>query len=241
MKKSIGSRFNMRSSKVLSFITVIFVSLLFFALNLQGSASRVKEQSNENNKDKAKQVEKSSEKSDKLESDDTTDSETQKTRIYAPRYRTLNPLMEMRLMQERIDRFFNSTINHFHNRPGIVLSDERAFIYSPKMDISENDNQYIVRMDLPGMKKTDIKITFRGRRLVITGNREQKIENSEDDKAISYERSYGEFTRIFSLPGPFDKEKTKAKYKAGVLTITIEKIPEEKEKEITIEVEEESN
>jgi HSP20 family protein len=133
-----------------------------------------------------------------------------------------------------MDQLFDSTFSRFRMSPGFVVKNGNS-IFIPRMDLSEDKENYIIRMDLPGMKKSDIKITFKGKNLLVSGKKE-KVKESKGNKAISYERSYGSFTRICSLPGPVDKNKTKAKYSNGVLTVTVAKAPEKKEKEVTIKV-----
>jgi HSP20 family protein len=108
--------------------------------------------------------------------------------------------------------------------------------FSPKMDISENKENYILRLDIPGVAKSDISIKVQNNNLVISGKRDDKVENYKDNKMIRYERSYGNFTRVYSLPGPFDKDKIKAKYENGVLTITVPKT-EKTQSETEIKVE----
>jgi HSP20 family protein len=152
-----------------------------------------------------------------------------------PDYSKLDPFAEMQLMQEQMDRIFASTFSRFRNSPGFVLKDIDSS-FSPKMDISENKENYILRLDIPGVAKSDISIKVQDNNLVISGKREEKVENYKDNKMIRYERSYGKFSRIYSLPGPFDKDKIKAKYKNGVLTVTVPKTEKKKtETEIKIE------
>jgi HSP20 family protein len=150
-------------------------------------------------------------------------------------YFKFNPSDEMQLMQEQMDRIFASTFSRFHNSPGFILKDMESS-FSPKMDISENKENYILRLDIPGVAKSDISIKVQNNNLVISGKRDDKVENYKDNKMIRYERSYGNFTRVYSLPGPFDKDKIKAKYENGVLTITVPKT-EKTQSETEIKVE----
>ena len=226
-------------SKNLTFLTLIAVFLgfaVFISNDLMGKSNEKEKCQETNTADKRKlQSSKPSKNLQKTDACVKMGVAPQEQIIQFPDYGELDPFAEMLLMQKRMDRLFDSTFSRFRRSPGFVL--KKDFNFVPKMDISEDKDKYIIRMDLPGMKKADIKITFKGKTLVISGKREKEIKNTKDNKAISYECSYGEFTRMCSLPGPFDKSKTKAKYDKGVLTVTIAKLPEKKEKEISVKVE----
>ncbi|MFW6210624.1 MAG: Hsp20/alpha crystallin family protein [bacterium] len=106
---------------------------------------------------------------------------------------------------------------------------------SPAVDIVENNDNYMVKADLPGMKQEDIKIEVDDGVLRITG--ERKHEETKDDekrKYHYYERSYGSFERRFMLPKDIDTEKIDAKYENGELSLTIPKTEAKKPKEIKI-------
>jgi len=222
-----------KSLIVLTSAAIIFALTLFSTTNLWGAANESKENRKTSNPDK-QQTAKSSKNLQKAGAGVNVGMTPGKRGAPLPGYAELDPFAEMRLMQERMDRIFDSTFSRFRMSPGFVSKNNSSF-FVPRMDISENKNNYIVKVDLPGMDKSDIKITFKGRNLVVSGKKE-KVKESKDHKAISYERSYGSFTRMCSLPGPVDKDKTKAKYSKGVLTVTVAKAPEKKEKEITVKV-----
>jgi HSP20 family protein len=98
--------------------------------------------------------------------------------------------------------------------------------YYPTVDIYEHENDFVVKAELPGMKRDDISVKFTGdNTLVITGERksEEKVERSDYWR---HESSYGTFTRSFGLPESCDCDKAKASYKDGVLEIRIPKSEE---------------
>jgi HSP20 family protein len=229
---------NYSRSKHLMFFTsvaIIFILTLFSTVNLWGAANESKESQKISNTDKQKQqTPKSSKNLQKADVCVNVGVIPDKRLAPSPDYAELDPFGEMRLMQERMDRLFDSTFSRFRMSPGFVVKDG-GFPFIPKMDISEDKNNYIIRIDLPGMEKSDIKITFKGKNMIVSGKKE-RVKESKDNKGISYERSYGQFSRICSLPGPFDKSKTKAKYSKGVLNVTVAKAPEKKEKEVTVKV-----
>ena len=107
--------------------------------------------------------------------------------------------------------------------------------WRPKVDVFENDGSYVLKADLPGMKKEDIKIDVNDGILTITGEKKFE-EKTEKDNYVRVERSYGSFTRSFTLTDNVDTENIAAAYKDGVLEITLAKKEEAKPKEIKVEV-----
>ena len=106
--------------------------------------------------------------------------------------------------------------------------------WSPSADISETDKEYMVRADLPGMKKEDVKVTFADGVLTIQGERKQhKEENTE--KFHRVENYYGSFSRSFSLPDNIRAEAIRCEAKDGVLSVHIPKAEQKKPKEISIQ------
>jgi HSP20 family protein len=108
--------------------------------------------------------------------------------------------------------------------------------WSPSVDIGENDKEFIVKAELPDVKKEDIKVKVENRILSISG--ERKAEKEE--KGVQFhrlERSYGRFERSFTLPDEADPDKITSEYKEGVLTIHLPKNPNVKTKarQITVQ------
>ena len=107
--------------------------------------------------------------------------------------------------------------------------------WRPSVDVYETEGSYVLKADLPGMKKEDIKLDVNDGVLTIQG--EKKLEEkTENDNYVRMERSYGSFTRSFTLTDNVDTENIQAAYKDGVLEITLSKKEEAKPKEINIEV-----
>ncbi len=109
--------------------------------------------------------------------------------------------------------------------------DERVF--SPATELVENDKNYFISVDLPGMKKEDIKIEVLENSLVISGER-QSEQRTDTDNYQRSEKIYGSFRRSFSLPKAVDIENIQALHEDGVLEITIPKTQEVKSKKIEI-------
>ncbi|HVJ64069.1 MAG TPA: Hsp20/alpha crystallin family protein [Bdellovibrionota bacterium] len=118
-----------------------------------------------------------------------------------------------------LDELFGLT-NHLWSD---VASDESSFL--PSVDVQETSKHWAVMLDVPGVKKEDIKIDLEGRHLTIRGRREavSTAEGDDDGKWSHVERRYGQFTRSFSLPELAEVESIKADHRDGVLKIVIPK------------------
>ncbi|MDC0749022.1 Hsp20/alpha crystallin family protein [Polyangium sp. rjm3] len=111
------------------------------------------------------------------------------------------------------------------------LPQGRAFM--PDMEVRETKDGYAIRADLPGLKEDDISIDVSGRRLTISGRREEE-QRDENERYWAYERSYGSFTRSFTLPEGIDPERIDANLSNGVLEVLIPKSKAEEPKRISV-------
>ena len=107
--------------------------------------------------------------------------------------------------------------------------------WAPALDVSETENEIIVKAELPGMDPKDVQVDFEGDVLTIKGEKKQEKEEKEENYHL-VERSYGTFSRSFRIPKPIQEDKIKANYKNGVLKIVLPKAEEAKKKPIQIEV-----
>ena len=101
--------------------------------------------------------------------------------------------------------------------------------FSPRVNVSENEKEIKVSAEIPGVDEKDIKVNLDENVLTIQGEKKDEHEE-EGDNWYRVERSSGSFQRVITLPSDVDGEKTKAKFKKGVLTIRLPKIQEEKKK-----------
>ncbi|MEN8184854.1 MAG: Hsp20/alpha crystallin family protein [Myxococcota bacterium] len=105
--------------------------------------------------------------------------------------------------------------------------------FAPAIDVSENDKQYTVSAELPGTKKEDVTVELHEGTLTIRGEkRSEQEEKKEHSRHV--ERSFGTFSRSFTLPANADGERIKARFKDGVLTLEIPKTEEAKPRTVDI-------
>ena len=107
--------------------------------------------------------------------------------------------------------------------------------WAPLVDISEDDKEYLIKAELPEVKKEDVKVTAEDGTLTITG--ERKFEKEENGKKYHrVERSYGTFVRNFSFPDDASPAKVSAEFKDGVLTVHLAKTQKAKPQQIEVKV-----
>ena len=125
-----------------------------------------------------------------------------------------DPFREFETLSSRLARMFNE--------PNADVSGEQFF--APSVDISESNEAFHFRADLPDVKKEDIKITLENRLLTLSGTKKHEQETRNDDRKYHrVERSWGSFTRSFQLPDNVDAERVEAKYDNGVLDVKVGK------------------
>ena len=132
-------------------------------------------------------------------------------------------------MQREIDRMFDRF------RGGMSDSGPEPQNWMPAVDILERENEFQLRLELPGVRKEDVKITVNNDVLTIRGEKKMETEK-KGDNYHRLERSFGTFQRSFTLPGTVSSEKIEASYDNGILHLTLPKIEEAKPKEIEVKV-----
>ena len=103
--------------------------------------------------------------------------------------------------------------------------DNSRLSYSPLMNVSETENDFLVKMDLPGVAKKDVEVSLKNGVLMISGER-KKSEKINEVNCIWHETNHGTFSRSFELTSDVLEDEIKANVKDGVLTITIPKAEE---------------
>jgi len=107
--------------------------------------------------------------------------------------------------------------------------------WAPRVDIVEADKEFIIKAEIPEVKKEDVKVTVDSRVLTIRGERRREKEE-KDKKFHKIERYYGSFTRSFTLPDDVDETKIEAIFKDGMLNLHLPKASGEKSKKIEVKV-----
>ena len=139
------------------------------------------------------------------------------------------PVLES--IKRDMDRFFDDIVP-FSWR--LENGGRSSSMWMPNTDMSETENDYIITVDLPGITKKDVEVNFQNNRLTISGERKKEKEEEGKD-FIRRERYEGTFMRSFSLPTAVKEEDINAKFKDGVLTVTVPKAEVSKSKKIAIE------
>lgn len=145
-----------------------------------------------------------------------------------PRRAEVSPL---RLFDEDFDNFFEGFF-----RPMRVFERTTQGALIPAVDISENDEKYVVRAELPGVKKEDISVTVEDGVLRISGESKSEHEEKKNGRVIRQERHYGQYVRSLRLGTEVDEKKATAHYKDGVLELVLPKAESVKPRRIAIDV-----
>ena len=130
-----------------------------------------------------------------------------------------NPVREMANMQNMMDRFFEDW------RP---FTDDffRSGANALALDVHEDDNNYTVSTELPGVKPEEINVRHEGDYLVIEAETRSQTESDQSKRPLVQERRYGRYSRRLRLPQNIDFSKADANYDNGVLTLTLPKAPQ---------------
>ena len=150
-------------------------------------------------------------------------------RYQAPRSLEWTPLDRLSSLRDELDTLFEMPFWSNFGRQSQLFSG-----WSPALDLYQNNDNVIARVELPGMRKEDIEISLQDGMLTIAG--ERKSETPEGEKAERTERYVGKFRRSVSLPTQVDANKVTANYRDGILTVTLPKAEEAKPKQIKVDV-----
>ena len=139
-----------------------------------------------------------------------------------------DPFRDLSMIQDRMNRLFEDTGRGWRtDEPAATTT------WSPAVDIFETEGEIVVKAELPGMDRKDITLNLEKNVLTLKGERRFEKE-TKDDNYHRIERSYGTFSRAFSIPATVDEENIRADYKDGVLKIVLPKKEQSKPKQIRI-------
>jgi HSP20 family protein len=143
-----------------------------------------------------------------------------------------SPLAEIARWEQQMERRFADL---FSGRIARLWDEDDAEMTEPALDLFEDDNEIVVKAELPGMTKDDIQISFADNVLTIRGEK-KKEEEERDKNYYRAERVYGAFVRSLVLPAEVNPDKARAVFKNGVLEIRMPKTEAAKKKEIKVNV-----
>jgi HSP20 family protein len=145
---------------------------------------------------------------------------------------TWNPYRELERLQDRVIRAMRLAPAHSDEEGKTLLTPSD---WSPLVDITEDDKEYLISADLPQVSKDDVKVVVENGSLIIKGERKSETEH-KDKKVHRIERTCGSFLRSFSLPDDADGNRITASFKDGVLRVSLPKCEEKKPKQIEVRV-----
>jgi HSP20 family protein len=139
-----------------------------------------------------------------------------------------DPFRDLRTLQEEVNRLFSTNLTRAFDDEGIGRG-----AWAPSVDIYENKDQIVLEAELPGMNQEDFDLSIENNIITLRG--ERKFEKTEEsDNYHRVERSYGAFTRSFTLPQTVSGEGATAEYNNGVLRVTLPKREETKARRIQV-------
>lgn len=138
------------------------------------------------------------------------------------------PFRNLSTLQEQVNRLFETSSKGNGDNSSLTA-------WAPAVDIYEAENELVLKADLPEISEKDLDIRVENNMLTVRGERkfEQKVK---EDNYLRIERTYGSFSRSFSLPSTINTEAIQADYKNGVLTVQLPKRAESKPKQVKINV-----
>lgn len=143
----------------------------------------------------------------------------------------MNPFRELEEMEKRLSTIFGrQSLRPDGEKEAMTMAE-----WSPLVDITEDEKEYLIKAEVPDVKKEDVKLTVQDNVLTISG--ERKTEKEEKGKRYHrVERTYGSFMRSFTLPEDADGSKVSAEYKDGMLNVHLPKSEKAKPKSIEVKV-----
>jgi HSP20 family protein len=147
-------------------------------------------------------------------------------RWHRPETPSWQPFEQLTNLREEINRLFDLPMGSLDHEPDF-------FGWAPAVDLYEDKDNFVVKAELPGMKKEEIELSLHQNNLILSGERKTESEAKEGETSRS-ERYFGKFQRSLELPKPVDPNRVAATYKDGILTVTLPKTEESKPRQISV-------
>lgn len=145
---------------------------------------------------------------------------------WSPRRDLWDPFTGLAEIQDEVNRLFDTSLRRHGGFEGV---------FSPALDVVVEKDNVLVKADLPGLGKDDISVTLQDNYLTLKGEKKHEVEQKEANYFLS-ERVHGSFTRTIELPVAVDAAKIDARFKDGVLQVTLPKTEQAKPKQIEVKV-----
>lgn len=143
-----------------------------------------------------------------------------------------DPFRDIITLRERMDKLFEDSLTRFRAPEEETV----PTFWSPAVDIYETDENIVLKAELPGIERKEVSVEVKDNTLILKGERKREKEVTEENYH-RIERSYGSFMRSFTIPVSVRQEQVKAKFKDGVLEVTLPKAEVSKPKQVKVEVE----
>jgi HSP20 family protein len=145
-------------------------------------------------------------------------------------FRTWDPFRDLQDFEQRLATAFGRGVAKANGEDALATAD-----WAPLVDISEDEKEFLVRVELPGLRKEEVKVTVDNGVLTISG--ERKVEKEEKTRKYHrVERSYGKFERNFTLPDKVDSAKVTAEFKEGMLEVCLPKTEKAASKALEVKI-----
>jgi len=142
-----------------------------------------------------------------------------------------DPSSELEEISNRLNRIFGrSSVPAKSSQEMLTIAD-----WTPSADVSETDDAYLIKAEIPGVNKSDVKVFIQDGMLTMQGERRMEKEE-KGKKHHRIERSYGKFVRSFRMPDDADEASVKAEFKDGMLNVTLDKTVKARSKAIDVAV-----
>lgn len=138
------------------------------------------------------------------------------------------PFRELTSLQERMNQLFDDFFPEMNEPSSLTAS-----WFAPRTDVYDEDDRIVLDMELPGMREDDLNLTLEGNTLTVSGERKMEKERKQD-RYHRIERSFGSFSRTFTLPVTVDPNAVEAKYENGVLHVSMVKRVDARPRQIKI-------
>ena len=145
---------------------------------------------------------------------------------WSPRRDLWDSFASLAEIQDEMNRLFDTSLRRHGGFDGA---------FNPSIDVVVGKDNVVVKADLPGMSKDDVTVSLQENYLTIKGDKKHEFEQKETNYFVS-ERAYGSFIRTIELPTAVDAKKIEARFKDGVLEVTLPKTEEAKPKQIEVKV-----